>query len=555
MTDHRGRTAGNLLPALTVPGLVAWAADRFGDGEALVDAAERGGAAVRWSWRDLHSEVRRAAAALIAADVAPGDRVAIWAPNIHEWVAAALGALTAGATLVPCNTRYRGHEVGHLLEVSRATCLLTVTGFLGADNVALLRDARGEADGDRPVATLPHLRRIVVLRGEAPAGTTAWSDLLAEGAEVDTAEVERRAAAVAPDDVSDLIFTSGTTGSPKGVIATHGQTVRVFTEWADLVGLRADDRYLVVNPFFHTFGYKAGIVACLLTGATIVPHAVFDPDAVLDRIAAERISVLPGPPTLYASLLDHPRLAEVDRSSLRLAVTGAATIPVSLIERVRDELGFDTVLTAYGLTEATGVVTVCRRGDDAETVATTSGTAIPGVEVRVVDEEGRDVPTGERGEVVVRGYNVTRGYFEDPERTAETIDADGWLHTGDVGILDERGYLDIVDRLKDLFIVGGFNVSPAEVEDALLAHEDVGQVAVVGIPDERMGEVGCAFVVPAPGRDPDPERLVAWSRDRLANFKVPRRVEVVAALPVNASGKVLKHELRDRAVTIQEADA
>ncbi len=530
--------------ALTVPAALAMAAERFGDGEALVDGD------LRLTWDDLAGRVHAAAAALIAAGVEAGDRVAIWAPNIAEWVIAGLGASSVGAALVPCNTRYKGREVGHLLEVSRATCLLTVNGFLGTDQVGLLREVLGAGDGDRPVASLPHLRRIVVLQGDAPDGTTAWADLLGEGETIEPSVVDQRIAAVRPDDVSDVIFTSGTTGRPKGVVTTHRQTVQVFTTWAELVGLQPEDRYLVVNPFFHTFGYKAGIIACLLTGATIVPHAVFDADTVLDRIGEERISVLPGPPTLYASLLDHPRLGELDRSSLRLAVTGAATIPVSLIERIGGELGFETVLTAYGLTEATGVVTMCRDGDDATTVAATSGRAIPGVEVRVVDDEGRDVEVGDRGEVLVRGYNVMQGYFEDPERTAEVLGDDGWLRTGDVGVLDERGYLDIVDRVKDLFIVGGFNVSPAEVEDALLEHEEVGQVAVVGVPDPRMGEVGCAFVVPTPGHRPEPDAVIAWARDRIANFKVPRRIEIVDALPLNASGKVLKHELRDRAASL-----
>jgi acyl-CoA synthetase (AMP-forming)/AMP-acid ligase II len=267
----------------------------------------------------------------------------------------------------------------------------------------------------------------------------------------------------------------------------------------------------------------------------------------VDLVARERATVLPGPPTLYQAMLHHPRRADADLSSLRLAVTGAAAVPTSLVERMRADLGFTTVVTAYGLTESTGMVTICRPDDDAETIATTSGRAIPGVEVRVVDDAGREVTRGEPGEIVCRGHNVMQGYFEDPEATAEAIDADGWLHTGDIGTMDERGYVRITDRKKDMFIVGGFNAYPAEIEDLLLSHPDIAQVAVVGVPDERLGEVGVAYVVPAPGTDPSPDDIMAWARATMANYKVPRRVVVVDALPLNASGKVLKYQLRQRA--------
>jgi acyl-CoA synthetase (AMP-forming)/AMP-acid ligase II len=315
-----------------------------------------------------------------------------------------------------------------------------------------------------------------------------------------------------------------------------------------VVGLRNTDRYLVINPFFHAFGYKAGILAALMAGATIVPLAVFDVDAAVETISAEQISMIPGPPTLYQTILAHPAFDPAKVTSLRLAVTGAAVVPVELVHQMRDVLGFETVITGYGLTEACGVATMCRHDDDPETIANTSGRAIPGVDVLVVDPEGNEVPRGEAGEVVVAGYNVMKGYFESPEQTAETIDDQGRLHTGDVGIMDERGYLRITDRMKDMFIVGGFNAYPAEIEQLLLAHPDVAQAAVVGVPDERMGEIGCAFVVPAPGATLEPAAVVAWAKENMANYKAPRFVEVVDAFPLNASGKVLKFELRQRAV-------
>jgi HIP---CoA ligase len=528
----------------TVPRLVDDAARRHGATEALVDGE------VRLTYAQLAREVDRYASGFVAAGVGAGDRAAIWAPNCAEWMLAALGLLRAGAVLVPLNTRFKGGEAAYIIGDSGASTLVTVRGFLGADYPAMLA---GQDTGD--------LARVVLLRDEGAASgsgdcgaalpVTGLGDFLEAGEGVEPEVVVARAAAVQPDDVSDLIFTSGTTGRPKGAGATHAQSLRTFGTWSSIVGLRAGDRYLVVNPFFHTFGYKAGILACLMAGATVVPEPVFDPSAVMAHIGTERISVLPGPPTLYQTLLADPRRAEHDLSSLRLGVTGAAVVPVELVQAMRDELGFDTVLTAYGLTESCGTVTMCRRSDPPEVVAATSGRAIPGLEVRAV-AGGAEVPPGEPGEIVVRGYTVMPGYWGNEAATAEAIDAGGWLHTGDIGVLSPAGNVTITDRVKDMFVVGGFNAYPAEIESILRGHEAVGQVAVVGVPDGRLGEVGCAYVVPTPsaaaGADPVGlgRAILSWSRGVMANYKVPRGVVLVDALPVNASGKVLKRELRQR---------
>jgi acyl-CoA synthetase (AMP-forming)/AMP-acid ligase II len=527
----------------TIPALVRRAAERFGSRIAVEDGD------VRLSFVELADAGLGAARAFLAAGVAPGDRVAVWAPNVYEWIVAAIGLQAAGGVLVPLNTRLKGGEAGYILRKSGARLLCTVGEFLGTDYVGMLRGALGGAGSDakRPVADLPDLETIVLLRGDGGAGVVSWSGFLAGGDAVPAAEAERRARAVAADDLSDIMFTSGTTGNPKGAMTAHGQNLRAFQVWSEVVGLREGDRYLIVNPFFHSFGYKAGWLSALMTGATILPHLVFDVPAVLARIGRERVSVLPGPPTLYQSILAHPERARFDLSSLRLAVTGAAVIPVELIHRMRDDLGFETVITGYGLTETCGIVTMCRFDDDPETIATTSGRAIPGIEVRCVGENGREAPRGEPGEVVVRGYNVMRGYFDERGATAETIDAEGWLHTGDVGVMDARGYLRITDRIKDMFIVGGFNCYPAEIENLMRDNADVAQVAVIGVPDERMGEVGMAYVVPAPGTTPTSDSLVAWCRANMANYKVPRRIEIVDALPMNAMGKVTKFVLRERA--------
>jgi acyl-CoA synthetase (AMP-forming)/AMP-acid ligase II len=335
------------------------------------------------------------------------------------------------------------------------------------------------------------------------------------------------------------------------VMTAHGQNVRAFENWDEVVGLREGDRYLVVGPFSHSFGYKAGFLACLLRGATILPHAVFDVAAILTRISEEKITTLPGAPTIYQSILAHPDRDAYDFSSLRLATLGGAAVPEELVRRMRSELGMDTVVTGYGLTETCGILSMCRYDDDPEVVASSCGRAIDGVELRCVDPDGKEVPRGQPGEVVARGYNLMHGYWDDPEETAATIDSEGWLHTGDVAVMNDAGYLRITDRIKDMYICGGFNVYPAEIENQLFGSGDYAQAAVIGIPDERMGEVGMAFVVPAPGREVTPESVVAWCRANLANYKVPRRVRVVDELPLNASGKVSKLDLRAQAA--QEA--
>jgi acyl-CoA synthetase (AMP-forming)/AMP-acid ligase II len=518
---------------VSIPGLVRARAADFEDQEALADD----GGARRWSFRELETMMLRSTRAAIAAGLEPGDRASVWAPNRHEWIAAALGVLGAGGVLVPLNTRFKGAEAAYVLGKARARMLFTVTDFLDTDYVAMLRDAG---------ADLPSLEQIVVLRGTAPAGTVAFDEYLTAGKHVTDGDALARLDAIGSDDLSDIIFTSGTTGRPKGAMVTHGQSLRVYEAWTDVIGLREGDRYLIVNPFFHTFGYKAGWMSCILRGATIVPFQVFDVPKVLDAVQRERISVLPGPPTLLQGILDFPDRASYDLSSLRLTVTGAAAVPVKLIERLRDEMTFETIITGYGLTETTGTAAMCRHDDDPETIANWSGRAIPDTELRTVDDSGAAVAAGEPGEVVVRGYHVMRGYFEEPDETAATIDPDGWLHTGDIGVMDGRGYVRITDRKKDMFIVGGFNAYPAEIENLLLHNDELAQAAVVGVPDPRLGEVGMAFVVPRPGVSIDPDRVISWARQNMANFKVPRYVEVVDALPLNASGKVLKYELRDR---------
>jgi acyl-CoA synthetase (AMP-forming)/AMP-acid ligase II len=470
--------------------MVLSAADRFGDAEAVVDGP------LRLTFTELVHRIRCAAGAFAGLGIDKGERAAIWAPNSAEWIIAAFGLLTAGGVLVPVNTRFKTEEAADIIGRSGAKAVLVQKGFLGQDYTA-------------------------------PAGVGVIdlkSDFLSSGS-----PFQRD---VSGTDVSDIIFTSGTTGRPKGARMNHRQTLRMYEEWATLADLREGDRYLMINPYFHTFGLKAGLVASFLRGATMLPVAAFDIERVVELIEAERITVLPGPPTLYHSLL---AVADKDKlTTLRAGVTGAADIPVELVHRIHDELPFQTLMTGYGLTEA-GNVTLSRPGDSFEDVATTAGLPCEDIDVRIADD----------GEVLVRGYGVMAGYLDDPVATAEAIDADGWLHTGDLGSFTASGRLRIIGRKKDMFIVGGFNAYPAEIEGFLLEHPAVAQAAVIGVPDERMGQVGKAFIVVKDGKTAvSSDELIAWSRDRMAGFKVPRFVEFLDELPLNATGKVMKDRLR-----------
>lgn len=513
--------------AQTIPELMFTGAVKHGERIAL----EAPGETVQYA--ELPERVLAITRGLMAGGIEKGDRVGIWAPNGADWVLIALAIHCAGGVLVPINTRMKGGEAADILERSGARIAFVVGDFLGVDYPAMLAPHRPQT-----------LEQVVVTGNQVASHTLSLADFISAGCDITPAAALNRAESIRANDLSDLLFTSGTTGKPKGVMSNHGQTLQAFREYVRIIGLEAGDRYLVVNPFFHSFGYKAGWVACMIAGATIIPHAVFDAEDIFRRVEEERITVLPGPPTLYLSMLEHPRLKTADLSSLRIAVTGASTIPPILIERIRNELGFATVTTAYGLTECGGLATICDPGLPAETIAGTSGSAIPGTELCILDAEGAEMAAGESGEICLRGFHVMQGYFNNAKATAEAITADGWLRTGDVGHVDADGNLIITDRLKDMFIVGGFNCYPAEIEAGLFEHPAIAQVAVLGLPDERMGEVGCACVVLKSDTELDEKELISWSREQMANYKVPRRVVFYPDLPKNASNKIDKVELR-----------
>ncbi len=515
---------GPLAAAGTIPGVVERAAVRHAGRPALVGA---GGTV---TFDELLELVRSAAGALIEVGVGAGDRVALWAPNTPEWAMASLAVLCAGGSVVPVNTRYTAVEAGDL--VTRAGCRVVLAeGDFGGRSLA------------REVAAMPGPITVVSLGAPTP-GLASWADF-AEAGSSSTA-LDHRMAALTPDDVSHVQYTSGTTGAPKGAMLRHGAMVETTARWAEVVGLTAGDCYPVVSPFSHIGGHKTGLLACLVAGATTVPVAAFDPPRFERIVAEHNVTVVQGPPTLFHELIERARQGSDALGTLRVGVTGAAVIPPTLVRDMLGVLGLRLVVTAYGLTETTGVCTMTRPGDPIDVVAETSGRPIEGVDVRIVDESGAPLPPGSRGEIAVRGIGLMAGYLDDPEATIATMRGE-WLATGDVGWMGEDGNLRIVDRLKDMVVVGGFNVYPAEIERVLLEHPSVSQAAVIGLPDARMGEVPGAFVVAAPGAQIDVESLVGYLGEQLAKFKVPRTVWVVDRLPLNAAGKVAKAELRSDA--------
>jgi len=508
--------------------MVLGSAEIFGPSTALIDGERR------WTYTDLDESVHRAIAAAIALGIEKGDRVGLWGPNTSEWIFAALGILGAGGILVPLNTRWSGEEIGYALQKADASALFLSQSFLGLDQMGSLRAA---------VPPLRATEMVVTLEGEVAGGRT-FDEFLALGAATSREQVEASVAGISPEDPSDIMFTSGTTGRPKGVVLRHGASLQLYSSLADLETLRPGDVYLIIPPFFHCFGYKAGWMACLLKGVTMIPQKVFEVEQVLERIEKDKVSVILGPPTIFTDILHSPRLAQIDYSSLRVSCPSAASVPVELVKRLSNELGFDVVLNGYGLTEAHGAVSMCHPGDDPELVANFAGPPLEGCEVKIVDDDGAELAADEQGEVLVRGYNLMTEYYDEPAATAEAIDSEGWLHTGDIGFVNEVGYLKITDRKKDMIITGGFNVYPAEVERVLLLDDTVGEAAVVAAPDERMGEIGIAFVVPRPGTAIDTGALLASAKRSLAAYKTPREIRIVESLPRNASMKVVKHLLR-----------
>lgn len=518
--------------ARTIPDWLRRNAARLGDRPALVDSE------TSLSFSELSDAMTVAGKAMLAAGIEHGDRVALWAPNSVRWVEAALGAWSIGATIVPVNTRFKGEEASWVLRRTNAKLLITARTFLGLNFVEMLRFA------DPELAEMP----TVLLDGNPGSGQD-WLEFL-NGASSVTEDAFRTATlAVDADTVSDILFTSGTTGTPKGAVNTHCRNITAFISYGERLGITEEDRALLVLPLALNFGLKGIFLPFMMFGACCVIAAVHDADGIAKLVEREQITALPGPPALFSDLLDGHDAAAANLSSLRFAVTGSTTISPDFIRWIRASGLFDTIFTAYGMTEIAGSVSLSLPDDTPERIAETSGKVLNGYEVKIVDGDGNQLGAEQQGEIVVRSASVMQCYLDDQKATAAALDADGWFHTGDVGILSTDGYLAITDRIKDMYIVNGFNVYAAEVERMLCNHPAIGQCAVVGVPDERTGAVGFAFVLPTDASEPpSPEAVIVWAKDRMANYKVPRHVELVGEFPLSASMKVMKEGLRARAL-------
>ena len=535
----------------TIGDLFHRTADRFGDEDALVFEGRR------WSWVAYDAEVDRAARTLLALGVEPGDKVALWLMNSPEWLFAFFGAIRLGASIVPLNTRLREADVEYCVAHSNAKALIQndVSGpvdFL-AMTQTLMPELGATAPGHPSTDTFPDLERVLTVGEREQPGALWWSDCLGRADEVTLERLRELEAAVDPDEPTMILYTSGTTGFPKGVMHSH-RAVQALADRASRLEITHADTFLCNIPLFHLFGLSEAAMMSVATGSRLVLTETFDPDESVQLIERERVTFTLGFDVHFAALIEARDRLGTDASSIRLGwlPTGMdSTVPTAY--RVQRE--FCQTISAYGLTESWAMAATGFLAETDEQRCETSGFPMPGYEYRVVDgETGEDVPTGEHGEILVRGYMIMHGYYREPDKTAEMIDADGWLHTGDMGFIRDDGYMRFLGRYKDMLKVGGENVSPMEVEGFLLDSLPLELVAVIGQPDERLGEVPIAFVVP---RDPAATEDLALEgqvlelcKGKIASFKIPRRVFVIDDMPMTASGKIQKVKLRDRAATL-----
>ena len=524
------------LPDTTIGADLSRTVAAHPDREALVEVAS----GRRWTWRELEDDVDRVAKGLMAAGVEKGDRVGIWAPNCAEWTLVQYAAARAGAVLVNVNPAYRTHELSYAINQSGLALMVAATSFKSSDYTAMLREVAPQC---------PDLRRVVHI------GTDDWDALVAGGADITDEALRERATSLHPDDPINIQYTSGTTGYPKGATLTHRNILGNGFMTTELIGLGPDDRLCIPVPFYHCFGMVMGNLGCTSHGTTmVIPAPGFDPETTLRTIAEERCTGVYGVPTMFIAMQSHPTFAEHDLSSLRTGIMAGSVCPVEVMKRCVDDMHMSEVAIAYGMTETSPVSCQTRVDDDLERRTATIGRVHPHLEIKVVDPvSGETLPRGTAGEYCTRGYSVMRGYWDDPDRTAEAIDADGWMHTGDLAVMREDGYCTIVGRIKDMVIRGGENIYPREIEEFLHTHPDVEDVQVIGVPDERYGEELCAWLKLREGAEPlDAAAVRAFCEGRLAHFKIPRYVLVVEEFPMTVTGKVRKVEMREETTRMLE---
>ncbi|MDE2133829.1 MAG: AMP-binding protein [Alphaproteobacteria bacterium] len=533
----KGDFSGELLDK-TIGAALRQTAARHSRADALVVPYQ----GIKWSWAELDERVDRLTAALLSLGLELGDRLAIWAPNCAEWVLTQLATARAGIILVTINPAFRSAELGHALKLAGCRALILASRYKDTDMVCILMDVAPELATGKRSGALPKLEFVIGI-GEATKypGFIAFTSLAEQAAS--TTELAQAEAITKPDDPINIQFTSGTTGAPKGATLTHRNILNNGANVSAAMGLTVADRLCIPVPLYHCFGMVLGVLDCIVHGTAMVfPGEIFDPISVLSTVQEERCTALFGVPTMFVAELNHPKFAQFDLSSLRTGIMAGAPCPIEIMKRVIGEMHMREITICYGMTETSPVSFQTSRDADIETRVSTVGTVHPFVEAKVVNMAGTIVPRGEKGELLVRGYSVMKGYWDDPGRTAEVIDVNGWMHSGDLATIDERGCARIVGRVKDMIIRGGENIYPVEVEDFLFQHPAIAEVSVFGIPDARYGEEVCAWIrLRAPLTT---EELVDYCKSRIAPFKIPRHIRFVESFPMTVTGKIQKFAMR-----------
>jgi len=541
---------------LTVGALLDDIATRFPDNEALV-YVERG---LRYTYREFNERCRQVAKGLLAMGVKKGDHLSIWAYNVPEWVVLQFATAKIGAVLVTVNTSYKSAELEYILKQSDSSTLFLVQGFKDTDYLRTLAEVVPELAGSRPGelagAALPFLKNVVFLGEGTPSGTFNFDRMVEMGQGVSDARLAEVEGGLSPHDVINMQYTSGTTGFPKGVMLTHFNVVNNGFNIGECMRFTESDRLCIPVPFFHCFGCVLGVMACVTHGSTMVPVEIFDPLKVLRAIEAERCTAVHGVPTMFIALLDHPEFPRFDLTSLRTGIMAGSNCPIEVMRRVIRDMHASEITIAYGQTESSPVITQTRTDDPLELKVSTVGRVLPDVELKIADiESGAGLPPGKQGELCTRGYLVMKGYYKMPEETGKAIDSEGWLHTGDLAVMDEHGYCKITGRIKNMIIRGGENIYPREIEEFLYTHPKISDIQVYGVPDRKYGEQVMAAVVLKEGAQLSEEEVREFCRDRIANYKIPKYVRFVDSYPMTASGKIQKFKLREMAIRELQLEA
>ena len=516
------------------------------DGDALVVRHQ----GIRLTYSQLREKVDQLATGLLALGIAPGVRVGIRGPNSCEWVLVQLATAKIGAIMVCINPAYRTYELEYALNKVECDTIITAEHFKSSDYLGMLQTLAPELANCEPCAlqskTLPHLKRVIRMGKEKSPGMLNFDDVCAMGAAEHHARLTELAAELRPDDAINIQFTSGTTGNPKGATLSHCNILNNGYLTGAAMGLSPQDRLCIPVPLSHCFGMVLSVLACVAHGSTMVfPGEAFDPLDTLKTVQEERCTALHGVPTMFIMELDHPEFSSFDMSSLRTGIMAGAPCPVEVMRRLISEMHMKDILIGYGQTEVSPINNMTLPDDSLERRTETVGRAVPWVEIKVIDESGRVVPIGEKGEICTRGYSVMQGYWNDPERTSETIDAGGWLHSGDLAVMDQDGYVQIVGRIKDMIIRGGENIYPREIEEFLYRHPAISEAQVFGVPDEKMGEEVCAWIQLNAGHELSADDVKDYCRDKITHFKIPRYIDFVDEYPMTVTGKIQKFVMRD----------